>query len=57
MCLKKTYWRVRVGKYLSDMFPINYGLIQGDALSLLLFNFAVWCIPLGGSTRYGEFLD
>ena len=33
--------RGRVGKNLSDMFPINNGLKQGDALSSLLFNIAV----------------
>jgi hypothetical protein len=41
MCLNETYSRVRVGKHLSDMFPIKNGLKQGDALSLLLFNFAL----------------
>jgi len=40
MCLIKTYSRVRVGKNMSDMFPIRNGLKQGDALSPLLFNFA-----------------
>ena len=40
-CLNETYSRVRVGKHLSDMFPIRNGLKQGDALSLLLFNFAL----------------
>ena len=38
-CLTVTYSRVRVGKNLSDMFPIRNGLKQGDALSSLLFNF------------------
>jgi len=33
--------RVRVGKHLSDMFPIRNGLKQGDALTPLLFNFAL----------------
>jgi hypothetical protein len=33
--------KVRVGKYLSDSFPIQNGLKQGDALSPLLFNFAL----------------
>ena len=37
MCLTETYSRVRVGKNLSDMFPIRNGLKQGDALSLLTF--------------------
>ena len=38
--LTETYSRVRVGKDLSDMFPIRNGLKQGDDLSPLLFNFA-----------------
>jgi hypothetical protein len=41
MCLSELYSRVRVGKHLSDMFPIKNGLKQGDALSPLLFNFAL----------------
>ena len=41
MCLTETYSRVRVVKNLSDMFPIRNGLKQGDALSPLLFNFAL----------------
>jgi len=41
MCLNETYSRVRVGKNLSDMFPIRNGLKQGDVLSPLLFNFAL----------------
>ena len=41
MCLTETYSRVRVGKCLSDVFPIRNGLKQGDALSPLLFNFAL----------------
>jgi len=40
-CLTKTYSRVWVGNNLSDMFPIGNGLKQGDALSPLLFNFAL----------------
>jgi hypothetical protein len=39
--LNETYSRVRVGKYLSERFPIKNGLKQGDALSPLLFNFAL----------------
>jgi hypothetical protein len=41
MCLTETYSRVRVGKNLSEMFPIRNGLKQRDALSPLLFNFAL----------------
>jgi len=33
MCLTETYSRVRLGKNLSDIFPIRNGLKQGDALS------------------------
>ena len=41
MCLTETYSRIRVGKNLTDMFPIRNSLIQGDALSPLLLNFAL----------------
>jgi hypothetical protein len=41
MCLKGTYSTVHLVKYLSDKFPIQNGLKQGDALSPLLFNFAL----------------
>jgi len=41
MCLTVMYIRVWVGKNLSDMFPIRNGLKQGNALLLLLFNFAL----------------
>ena len=41
MCLTAAYSRSRVGKNLSDMFPIRNGLKQGDALLPLLFNFAL----------------
>ncbi|KAJ4431136.1 hypothetical protein ANN_19731 [Periplaneta americana] len=41
MCLSETYSRVRIGQFLSDPFPIHCGLKQGDALSPLLFNFAL----------------
>jgi hypothetical protein len=39
--LNETYSRVRVGKHLSDIFPIRNGLKQGDPLSPLLLNFAL----------------
>jgi hypothetical protein len=41
MCLNETYSKVRIDKLLSDKFPIQNGLKQGDALSPLLFNFAL----------------
>jgi hypothetical protein len=41
MCLNETYNRVRIGKHLSGKFTIENGLKQGDALSPLLFNFAL----------------
>jgi hypothetical protein len=40
MCLNETYSKACVGKLLSNKFPIQNGLKQGDALSPLLFNFA-----------------
>ena len=41
VCVDKTYSRVRVGKHLSDTFPIKNGSKQGDALSPSFFNFAL----------------
>ena len=41
MCLTETDSAVRVGKHLSDMFPIRNGLKQGDALSPLFFDFVL----------------
>ena len=41
MSLTETYSRVWVGKNVSDGFPIRNGLKQGDALSPVLFNFAL----------------
>jgi hypothetical protein len=37
------YSEVYIGKHLSDNFPIQNGLKQGDALLPLLFNFALEC--------------
>jgi len=37
----ETYSRVWVGKHLSNTFPIRNGLKQGDALTPLLFDFAL----------------
>jgi hypothetical protein len=41
LCLNETYSKIRIGKHLSDSIPIQNGLKQGDALSPLLFNFAL----------------
>jgi hypothetical protein len=44
MFLNETYSKVRVGELLSDTFPLQNGLKQGDALSPLLFialNYAI----------------
>jgi hypothetical protein len=41
MCLNETYNKVRIGKHLSDRVLIQSDLKQGDALSPLLFNFAL----------------
>jgi hypothetical protein len=41
MCLNETYSKVRIGKHLSDSFPIPNSLKQGNALSPLPFNFAL----------------
>jgi hypothetical protein len=46
ICLNETYSKVRIGKHLSDSFPFQNGLKQGDALSPQLFNF-----PLEYATR------
>ena len=41
MCLNEIYSRVRVGKHLSDLFPVRDLLKKDDALSPLLVNFAL----------------
>jgi hypothetical protein len=41
MCLNETYNKVCIGKHLSDSFPYQNSLEQGDTLSPLLFNFAL----------------
>jgi hypothetical protein len=43
MCLSETYSTVHIGKMQSDKFPFENGLKEGDALSPLLFNFALEC--------------
>jgi hypothetical protein len=41
VCLNKTHSKVHIGKYLSDKFPIQNVLKQGDGSLPLLFNFAL----------------
>jgi hypothetical protein len=41
MCLNETYSKVRVRKHMSDAFPVQNGLKQGDSLSPLLFSLAL----------------
>jgi hypothetical protein len=41
MCLNEAYSKVRIGKLLSDKFPIQNGRKQGDAVPPLLFDFAL----------------
>jgi hypothetical protein len=41
MCLNEMYFRVHKDKHLSDNVYIQNGLKQRDALSPLLFNFAL----------------
>jgi hypothetical protein len=41
MCINETYNKVHIGKHLSDSFPVQNGLKQGDALSPMLLNFAL----------------
>jgi hypothetical protein len=43
MCLNETHNTVSIGKILSDKFPIQYGLKQGEALPPLLFISALEC--------------
>jgi hypothetical protein len=41
MCLTETYSRVRLGKRLSNIFPVTNSLKQEDNLSSMFFNYAV----------------
>jgi hypothetical protein len=54
MCLNETYSKLCVGKYLSDVFPIQNSLKQGDALWPLLFNIALeYVIRKGQENQVG----
>jgi hypothetical protein len=41
MCLNENCNKLRISKHLSDNFPIQNGLKQGDALWPLFFNFVL----------------
>jgi hypothetical protein len=41
ICLSETYNQFHIGKYFSDMFPIQNGTNHGDALMPVLSNFAL----------------
>jgi hypothetical protein len=41
MCLNEIYSKVCIGTHLSDNFPTQNSLKEGDALTPLLFNFAL----------------
>ena len=47
MCLTETYNRVRVGKNLSEMFPIRNGLKQGEENNTILNKISV-IVDVGG---------
>jgi hypothetical protein len=46
--------KVRVSIHLSDAFPIQNGLTQGDALSSLLYNFIIIALQLSFRIRHQE---
>jgi hypothetical protein len=41
MCLNEMYGKVCISKYLSDSFPIQNDLKEGDTIVPLLFSFAL----------------
>jgi hypothetical protein len=41
ICLNKTYSKIHISKHMSDKFPIQNVLKQGDALSPWIFKFAL----------------
>jgi hypothetical protein len=51
MCLNETYSKIHICKHLFDKFHTQNGLKQEDALSPLLFNFALEYVNLLGDDR------
>jgi hypothetical protein len=55
VCLNEMGIKVRISKYLSDNFPIINGLKRGDALSPLIFNFALeYALPKIEENQMGQ---
>jgi hypothetical protein len=53
MYLNETYSKIYIGKHFRHNFPIKNGLKEGDALSPLLFNFALeYYIRMVQKTRW-----
>jgi hypothetical protein len=53
MCLEETYSKVHIGKHLSDAFPIQNGLKQGDALSIVFHLCFRMCCEEGPRNQRG----
>jgi hypothetical protein len=51
MCLNETYSKVCIVEHMSAKFPMQNGLKQRDALSPLLFNFALEYVIRKRKTR------
>jgi hypothetical protein len=52
--LNETYNKFHIGKYFSDMFPIQNGIKRGDALMLLLSDFALKILHSEGPGKPGR---
>jgi hypothetical protein len=58
VCLNQTRNKACIGKHLSDSFPIQIGLKQGDTLSPLIFSFVlVYAIRKVQESQVGQKLN